>query len=81
MSTFIFEEPLMTKFQERLIALRKTAGISQTELGEIVGLAQRTISNYENKESEPSIETLIKLADYFDVSVDYLIGRIDNQNS
>ncbi len=35
-----------------------------------------TISNYENEEHEPSIETLCKLADYFNISIDYLVGRI-----
>ena len=55
--------------------LRKEKKLSQTELGEILNLAQRTISSYENGERFPDEITLNRIADYFDVSMDYLFGR------
>ena len=60
---------------DRLKELRKERNVSQQALGEIVGFSQQSINKYENNNIEPDISTLIKLADYFDVSVDYLIGR------
>lgn len=43
-------------------------------------MSQTTISRYENGEREPSIADLIQIADYFDVSIDYLLERTDNPN-
>ena len=55
--------------------LRKKRGISLKELGEIIGVAESTVSLYENEKRQPDFSTLNKLADYFNVSVDYLLGR------
>jgi len=55
--------------------LRDEIGISQAELAKKLGLKQKTYCNYENGTTEPTLETLIKLADYYGVSVDYLIGH------
>lgn len=57
--------------------LRKNKKISQQKLAEIILVTQQSINKYENHDVEPSIDTLIKIADYFEVSVDYLIGRTD----
>ncbi len=60
--------------------LRKAKGISQIKMAMDLNTNQNTISRYETGEREPSINDLIKIADYFNVSVDYLLGRTDNPN-
>ncbi|MBQ7923740.1 MAG: helix-turn-helix transcriptional regulator [Clostridia bacterium] len=67
----------MKIFQERLIEQRKMNKCTQRQLSEYLGIAQPSYIRYENGSSEPSLETLVKLADYFDVSVDYLLGRTE----
>ena len=62
----------------RLKELRKSKGISQLRLATDLNTTQNTISRYETGEREPGIDELIKIADYFNVSVDYLIGRSEN---
>ena len=62
---------------ENLRKLRENAAISQKQLAEIIGVSQQSINKYENHNIEPDIETLIRIADYFDTTVDYLIGRHD----
>ncbi len=62
----------------RLKELRNSKGISQLKLAMDINTSQNTISRYENGEREPGINELIKLADYFNVSVDYLLERTDN---
>ena len=62
----------------RLKELRKTKGVSQLKLAMDLNTNQNTISRYETGEREPGIVELIALADYFNVSVDYLIGRTNN---
>ena len=62
----------------RLKELRKKKGISQLRLATDLNTTQNTISRYETGEREPGIDELIKIADYFNVSVDYLIGRTDD---
>lgn len=63
---------------KNLKLLRQKYGLSQSDLASILNLSQQSIYKYENGISEPSIETLISLATYFDTSVDYLIGNIPN---
>ena len=63
----------------RLKYLRKTRKISQLRLALDLNMNQNTISRYENLEREADYETLIKFANYFDVSLDYLLGRADNE--
>ena len=53
--------------------------ISQSELGQLIGVSGQTILNWENNIFEPKIEHLIKLADYFNVSVDEILGRTINE--
>lgn len=62
----------------RLKELRKKKGISQLRLATELNTTQNTISRYETGEREPGIDELIMIADYFNVSVDYLIGRTEN---
>lgn len=62
----------------RLKALRKQKRISQLKLAMDLGMNQNTVSRYETGEREADYSTLIALADYFHVSVDYLLGRTDN---
>lgn len=58
--------------------IRKEKGISQLKLALDLNTNQNTISRYETGEREPGINELIKIADYFNVSIDYLLGRTDN---
>ncbi len=62
----------------RLKELRKSRGISQLKLAIDLNMNQNSISRYETGEREADYATLILFADYFDVSVDYLLGRTDN---
>lgn len=55
--------------------LRTEQGISQRTLGELVGVSQQSINKYENYNIEPDISTLTKLANYFETTIDYLVGR------
>lgn len=59
----------------RISLLRKRAGMSQAELGRIIGVAQNTVSAWEKCVREPDNDTLRKLADYFGVTVDCILGR------
>lgn len=63
----------------RLKKLRKERKISQLKLALDLNMNQNTISRYENLEREADYETLIKFADYFGVSLDYLLGRHENE--
>ena len=63
----------------RLKKLRKKKKISQLKLALDLNMNQNTISRYETMEREADYETLIKLADYFDVTLDYLLGREVNK--
>ncbi|MCQ1530669.1 helix-turn-helix domain-containing protein [Lutispora saccharofermentans] len=65
-------------FGERVKALRIKKNIKQSELGEIVGLTYTAVSDIERGRRTTTLEKLEALADYFDVSVDYLMGRTDN---
>lgn len=69
----------MTKFPERLKMVRKESGKKQREIAAVLGLKLRGYQSYEMGESEPNIEKLVMLADLFDVSIDYLVGRTDQR--
>ncbi len=62
---------------ERLQELRKDKGISQAEFAKILGVSHYTVSSYECNRSDPDDNAKILIAKLFDVSVDYLIGLID----
>lgn len=65
-------------FAFRIKSLRVEKGISQSALASFLGVTKTQISDIENAKTSTSIERLIALADYFDVSLDYLVGRSDN---
>ena len=67
----------MTKFKERLKELRIEKELSQSELGKKLGVDFRTVSNWENGVRKPDIDTLAKIAEYLEVSSDYLLGLVD----
>lgn len=61
-------------FPERLRKLREKKKLNQTQYGKLFNLSKQAISSYENGGSRPSHETLIKMAEFFEVSIDYLFG-------
>ena len=62
---------------ERLRKIRKEKGIKQEELGDIIGVQKSTVSLYEIGKNDPSDKVKIEIAKYFNISLDYLIGVID----
>ena len=69
----------MKDFSEVLRMLRTERKVSQKVLGEQLGISDRNIRFYESGEHRPGFEGLLLLADYFEVSLDYLVGRTDNR--
>lgn len=63
------------EFPKRLQRLRERRRISRKALGELCGLSKNIIGQYERGEKVPTVENLVQLADYFEVTVDYLLGR------
>ena len=66
------------KFQ-RIQDLRIDSDLSQKKIGEILHTSQRSYSHYETGSRNIPIEMLIRLADYYDTTIDYLVGRTDNK--
>ena len=62
---------------KRLRELRTNVGLSMKEFGSIIGLAESTISLYETGKREPDFNTLAKIANYFNVTIDYLLGNTE----
>ena len=67
----------MKIFAERLKELRTERGISQAALAEALQLSKGIICYWETDKSEPTALNIVKLADFFEVSADYLLGRVD----
>lgn len=65
----------MKIFGKRLREVRKSKKITQQELADRLGIKRNTYSDWENGKTEPTFEILVKLADLFDVSLDWLFGR------
>ncbi len=63
-----------TEFRQNLLALRRERGIGQVELAKAIGVSKGIISLWENGLREPSLESLVSLSLYFDITVDELIG-------
>lgn len=72
---FFFFPP---SFALRLKELRTKRGLTMEQLGNDIGITRASISNYENEQKKPSLDIVIRLADYFQVSIDYLVGRTDD---
>ena len=68
----------MNLFSQRLKELRSSAGISQKALAAQIGITDRNYRRYEAGIIDPATSVTIALADYFDVSLDYLVGRSDD---
>ena len=60
-----------------LKSLRDEYGISQQKLAEIINVTQQSINKYENQNTAPDVDVLIRMADYFNTSIDYLLGHTD----
>ena len=63
----------------RIQDLRIDSDLSQKKIGEILHISQRSYSHYETGSRNIPIEMLIRLADYYDTTIDYLVGRTDNK--
>ncbi len=70
----------MTNCGEEFKYHRQTAGLSQKQLAELIGTSQQNISRWEKNEVEPGISFCIKLADYYGITLDELVGREPNEN-
>lgn len=71
----------MSIFSERIKELRLEKNLTQTQLGEIIGVKHFSIYSYEKGRACPEMKGLVALADYFDVSMDYLAGRTDKRET
>lgn len=65
----------MSSFGQRLSSLRADKGLSQSELATRLNISKSALAMYEIDKREPGFETINRIADFFDVSVDYLMGR------
>lgn len=65
------------RLPERLLGLRKEAGLTQKELAEKLKMNSVTYLHYEKGQREPPIDTLIQFADFYSVTVDFLLGRTE----
>ena len=63
---------------ERIRALRESMNYSQMKFAQIFELGQSSVVRYEKGEASPPLDLLVRIADYFDVSLDYIFGRTDN---
>lgn len=68
-------------FEERLKELRMERGWNQKRIADELGVTPATVSNWEAGRKRPDVATTIKLANMFDVSLDYLVGRSDNRTA
>lgn len=68
----------MPNFNIRLRELRNSKGLSQQQLADIVGMSKSSINMYERGDREPGLELLEAFADYFNVDMDYLVGKTNN---
>ena len=65
-------------FAERILGLRENKGLARPKVADALGCTAAAIGNYENGKRSPDFDTLIKIADYFGASTDYLLGRDNN---
>ena len=69
----------MANFSERLKTLRKERGLKQKDMSDYLSLSPRGYQCYEYNEGYPDVPGLVALADFFDVSLDYLMGRSEHR--
>ena len=68
----------MSTFSERILDLKASKNRKQKDIAAAIGVSVRAYQYYETAQKEPTLSVLIALADYFDVSLDYLVGRSDD---
>ena len=69
----------MSYLSDRLCEMRKERKQSRKEVSDALGIAERSYQRYENAEREPTASVLVKMADYYGVTTDYLLGRMDRR--
>ena len=69
----------MPTFADRLKELRAIKGVTQKNMAELLGINERNYRHYEAGDVNPTIANILLLADYFDVTADYLLGRTDQR--
>lgn len=67
-------------FSDQIRYLRQSRGLNQVQLADKLDVTKQSVSNWENDNIMPSIEMLVKIADFFHVSTDYLLGRKPKSN-
>ena len=70
----------MAVFSEHLRSIRQSQNKTQKETAAAIGANERNYQDWEYGKNKPGFDSLVSLADYFDVSIDYLVGRSDNPN-
>ena len=65
-------------FQTRLTNIRRSKGFTQKQVADGIGISEVGLQNYENGRRKPAFDVLIALADFYDVSLDYLVSRSDD---
>lgn len=68
------------EFKNRLASLREEKKLTQVEFSKIMGYTRTAVCNWEGGNRQPRLDDLVKIADFFGVSVDYLVGRTDYRN-
>lgn len=71
----------MRVFEEVLTSLLRASGKKQVDICLELGIPKQKMSNWKSGYTDPNLEDLVKLANYFDVSIDYLLGREDESGS
>ena len=66
---------MVLMLNENIKRLRMARGLNQVEFARVMGVSKQCVSNWENDNVMPSIEMLIKIADFFNVTTDYILGR------
>lgn len=74
------EENKFSAFGNRIKALRERRGIKQGQFADDIGITRQSMSNYESGKHSPDIDVIIKIADYFECSADYLLGLSEHPN-
>ena len=72
---------MKSAFAKKLSALRREKGLSQRQAATDLGISQALLSHYENDAREPKLEFVAKICDYYDVSADYLLGRVNERKA
>ncbi|MCL2638694.1 MAG: helix-turn-helix transcriptional regulator [Oscillospiraceae bacterium] len=70
----------MFNFAEHLKLIRKSKGLTQSKVARGIDISERIYQGYESGEGKPSFDNIIALADFFDITTDYLLGREDLKN-